>query len=126
MSNEPQFEAYRKRVLTGSFALCIAGVPIGLVLHLPYVWILGIVGIVVSGWELSKIREHEQEGTTSGEPQFEAYQKRVLIGCIVVCAVSTPIGLLVHMPYTWIIGVVGIVGAGWKLSQIQKRERERK
>jgi hypothetical protein len=61
MSDEPQFEAYRRRVLTGSLVGCIAAVPIGLVLHLPYVWILGIVGIVVAGWKLSKIRKREQE-----------------------------------------------------------------
>lgn len=61
MSDEPQFEAFRKRVLTGSLVLCIAAVPIGLVLHLPYVWVLGIVGIIVGGWKLSKIREREQE-----------------------------------------------------------------
>jgi hypothetical protein len=61
MSSEPQFEAYRKRVLTGSLVLCIAAVPIGLILRLPNVWILGIVGIVVAGWKLRKIREREQE-----------------------------------------------------------------
>jgi hypothetical protein len=61
MSDEPQFEAFRKRILTGSLVLCIAAIPIGLALHLPYVWILGIAGIVVAGWKLSKIRAEEQE-----------------------------------------------------------------
>ena len=61
MSDEPQFEAFRKRILTGSLVLCIAAVPIGLDLHVPYVWILGIVGMVVAGWKLSKIREGRQE-----------------------------------------------------------------
>jgi hypothetical protein len=61
MSDEPQFEAFRKRVLKGSLALCIAAVPVGLIMHLSPVWILGIAGIIVAGWKLSKIREHEQE-----------------------------------------------------------------
>jgi hypothetical protein len=62
----------------------------------------------------------------SDEPQFEAYRKRVLKGCIVVCAVSVPIGLIVHMPYVWILGIVGIVGAAWKLSRLQAGDEERK
>lgn len=61
MSEEPEFQAYRKRVLTGSLVLCIVAVPPGLILHLPQVWILGILGIVVGGWKLKKVRKHEQE-----------------------------------------------------------------
>ena len=61
MGDEPQFEAYCKRVLTGSLALCVVAVPIGWALHVPYVWILGLVGIVVGGWKLSRIRRREQE-----------------------------------------------------------------
>ena len=61
MSSDPKSEAYRKHALAGSLVLCIAAIPIGLALHVPYVWILGIVGIVVGGWKLSKIRIQEQE-----------------------------------------------------------------
>jgi hypothetical protein len=61
MSDEPQFDAYRRRVMRGCFVLCIAAVPIGLILHLPYVWILGIVGTVVGAWKLSKLQAGDKE-----------------------------------------------------------------
>ncbi len=44
---EPQFQAFRKRILIGSLIICILGVPIGLMLDLPLVWGLGILGIIV-------------------------------------------------------------------------------
>lgn len=44
---EPQFQAFRKRILIGSLIICILGVPIGLILKLPLVWGLGILGIIV-------------------------------------------------------------------------------
>jgi len=44
---EPQFQAFRKRILVGSFLMCILGVVFGLILNLPYVWGLGILGIIV-------------------------------------------------------------------------------
>lgn len=44
---EPQFQAFRKRILIGSLIICILGVPIGLILELPLVWGLGILGIIV-------------------------------------------------------------------------------
>ena len=49
---EPQFEAHRKRVLTGSFILCLIGLPIGILLKLPYVWGLAIAGIIIAGAKL--------------------------------------------------------------------------
>jgi len=61
MGDEPQFEAYRRRLLRGLFVLCVAAVPVGLILHSPYVWILGIVGIVVGGWKLSKLQADGKE-----------------------------------------------------------------
>jgi hypothetical protein len=44
---EPQFQAFRKRILVGGFVICILGVIFGLVLNLPLVWGLGILGIIV-------------------------------------------------------------------------------
>jgi hypothetical protein len=44
---EPQFQAFRKRILLGGLAICILGVVVGLILKLPLVWGLGILGIIV-------------------------------------------------------------------------------
>lgn len=55
-SDEPQFEAYRKRVLTGAQIICLFGLPIGIYLNLPHVWILSIVGIVVATLKLKSMR----------------------------------------------------------------------
>ena len=44
---EPQFQAFRKRILVGGFIICILGIIFGLVLKLPIVWGLGLLGIVV-------------------------------------------------------------------------------
>ena len=44
---EPQFQAFRKRILVGAFVICILGIVIGLILKLPFVWGLGILGIIV-------------------------------------------------------------------------------
>jgi hypothetical protein len=52
---EPQFQAFRQRVLTGGSLICVIGLPAGLVLHLPIVWILSIVGIVVAPIKLSRM-----------------------------------------------------------------------
>jgi len=54
---EPQFRAFRQRVLTGGLVICIIGLPVGLVLHLPYVWILSIVGIIVAPIKLSRMKD---------------------------------------------------------------------
>lgn len=37
---------------------CVIGTQI---LHRPYVWGLGLAGVVVAGWKLSLIRKREQE-----------------------------------------------------------------
>ena len=44
---EPQFQAFRKRILVGGFIICILGVIFGLILDLPLVWGLGFLGIIV-------------------------------------------------------------------------------
>lgn len=53
---EPEFQAFRKRVLTGSLVLCAVGLPIGLMLDLPYVWVLAILGMIVAPVKLSRIK----------------------------------------------------------------------
>lgn len=44
---EPEFQAFRKRILVGGFIICILGIFFGLVLKLPLVWGLGLLGIIV-------------------------------------------------------------------------------
>ena len=44
---EPQFQAFRKRILIGGLIISILGVIFGLVLKIPLVWGLGILGIIV-------------------------------------------------------------------------------
>jgi hypothetical protein len=44
---EPQFQAFRKRILVGGLVICILGIVFGLRLDLPLVWGLGILGIIV-------------------------------------------------------------------------------
>ena len=56
-NNEPQFRAFRRRVLTGGLVICAIGLPTGLALHLPIVWILSIVGIVVAPIKLSRMKD---------------------------------------------------------------------
>ncbi|HNU50196.1 MAG TPA: zinc ribbon domain-containing protein [Verrucomicrobiota bacterium] len=53
---EPQFEAFRKRVLTGGLILCLIGLPVGILLRLPYVWGLAILGIIVATAKLAAMR----------------------------------------------------------------------
>jgi hypothetical protein len=55
-SSGPEFEAFRKRVLTYSFVVSIIGLPVGIAMNLPYVWGLSIAGIIVGGIKLSGIK----------------------------------------------------------------------
>ena len=45
---EPEFRAWRLRLLTRARILCIVALPVGILLQLPVVWILAILGIIVS------------------------------------------------------------------------------
>ena len=56
-NDEPQFRAFRQRVLTGALVICVIGLPAGLVLHLPIVWILSIAGIFVAPIKLSRMKD---------------------------------------------------------------------
>ena len=44
---EPQFQAFRKRIMVGGLVMSILGIVFGLILNLPLVWGLGILGIIV-------------------------------------------------------------------------------
>ena len=44
---EPQFQAFRKRIMVGGLIMSIVGIVFGLILNLPLVWGLGILGIIV-------------------------------------------------------------------------------
>lgn len=59
---EPQFEAFRKRVLIGCFAISILGIVLGLILELPHVWVLGIIGIIVAPLKYHLINKRRQSG----------------------------------------------------------------
>lgn len=47
-----ELRAFRQRVLTGALWLCLIGLPVGLLLRLPYVWGLAVAGIVLAGIKL--------------------------------------------------------------------------
>ncbi|MFA6186163.1 MAG: hypothetical protein WC770_02980 [Phycisphaerae bacterium] len=55
-NSEPEFRAFRKRTLTYSLVVSCVGLPVGIVLNLPYVWILSIAGIIISSLKLSKMK----------------------------------------------------------------------
>ena len=55
-NNEPEFRAFRKRMLIYSLVVSCIGLPIGIALNLPYVWILSIAGIILSSLKLSKMK----------------------------------------------------------------------
>lgn len=44
---EPEFQVFRKRVMIGVFIISFLGIVLGTILDLPYVWVLGIVGMIV-------------------------------------------------------------------------------
>ena len=44
---EPEFQAFRKRVMIGVFIISFLGIVLGTILDLPYIWVLGIVGMIV-------------------------------------------------------------------------------
>jgi len=47
LPTEPQFQAFRKRILDGGLVICILGGVIGLILKLPLVCGFGLLGIIV-------------------------------------------------------------------------------
>ncbi|MCG3198341.1 MAG: hypothetical protein HUU16_10570 [Candidatus Omnitrophica bacterium] len=53
--NEVEFRAFRKRLLWGSFLICAVAAPLGLLLHLTAVWILGLAGIVIAGIKVQRM-----------------------------------------------------------------------
>jgi uncharacterized membrane protein len=56
-SQEPEFRAWRKKVLVRTMLLCLVGLPFGIYLKIPYVWILSLIGILVCAFKLQKIKE---------------------------------------------------------------------
>ena len=56
-SRKPEFQVLRKRLLTYSFVVSIIGLPVGIAMNLPYVWGLSIVGIIVGGTRLRRIKD---------------------------------------------------------------------
>lgn len=62
VSSEPRFEAYIKRVLKGTLITCsVIGLPAGLILDLPHVWILSILGIIVASLKLHIIQKQKSQ-----------------------------------------------------------------
>jgi hypothetical protein len=62
---EPQFQAFRKRVMIGGFIISLFGVIFGLILELPHVWILGIIGVIVAPLKYHLINKHRQSRNSS-------------------------------------------------------------
>jgi hypothetical protein len=62
---EPQFQAFRKRILVGGFIICVFGVIFGLILQLPFVWGLGLLGIIVVPIKAHLINKRQQRQGTS-------------------------------------------------------------
>jgi hypothetical protein len=64
LPDEPQFQAFRKRILVGGFIICILGVIFGLILDVPLVWGLGFLGIIVIPLKSrinNKLRQQKQD-----------------------------------------------------------------
>ena len=49
------------------------------------------------------------------EPEFRAYTRRKVIGCMVLCGVGLPIGLVMELPSVWGLSILGFVVGGWQL-----------
>lgn len=62
---EPQFEAFRKRILFGSLIICILGVLFGLILNLPFVWGLGIFGMIAIPIKFHLVNKRQQHKRNS-------------------------------------------------------------
>ena len=62
---EPEFQAFRKRVMIGGFIISILGVIFGLILELPFVWVLGIIGMIVTPLKYHLINKHQQSRNNS-------------------------------------------------------------
>lgn len=59
-------------------------------------------------------------GGGRSEPEFRAYRRRVLIGCMVICCLGLPIGMSLGLPHVWVVSIAGIVVASIKLSRMNK------
>ncbi len=62
---EPQFQAFRKRILIGSLIICILGVVFGLILNLPLVWGLGIFGMIAIPIKFHLVNKRQQHKRNS-------------------------------------------------------------
>ncbi|MGD8499335.1 MAG: hypothetical protein PVJ86_01735 [Phycisphaerales bacterium] len=62
---EPQFEAFRKRILIGSLIMCILGVLFGLILDLPLVWGLAIFGMIAIPIKFHLVNKRQQHKRNS-------------------------------------------------------------
>jgi hypothetical protein len=57
---EPQFQAFRKRILIGGFIISILGVIFGLILELTFVWVLGIIGVIAAPLKYNLINKRQR------------------------------------------------------------------
>ena len=55
---------------------------------------------------------------SAGEPRFHAYIRRKLIGCMILCGVALPIGLVSDLPGVWGLSILGLIVGGWKLCRL--------
>ena len=65
-SSGSEFRAWYKRRQTGLLVLCAAAIPVGLLMELPAVWILGIAGVAICCIQLRQLEKRRQvEGVRS-------------------------------------------------------------
>lgn len=51
----------------------------------------------------------------NSEPEFRAWQKRRMIGLMILCAAAIPIGIILKNPAVWILGIAGVILGEMKL-----------
>lgn len=54
-NSEPEFRAFRKRLLIYGFTVGIIGFPVGIALNEQFLWILSIIAIIVGGIKLKNL-----------------------------------------------------------------------
>ena len=58
-----------------------------------------------------------------GEPQFQAFRKRMLLGSLVICILGGIIGLILQLPFVCGLSLFGIFAVSIKYHLINKRQK---
>ena len=57
-----------------------------------------------------------------GEPQFQAFRKRIFIGGLVISVLGLVFGLILRLPLVWGLGFLGIIVIPLKFHLTNKRQ----